>query len=295
MPTYQRRKLVTRAVRSILAQTYENFELIVVDDGSTDGTEESLAGIDDRLRYQWQENRGAAAARNTGLRLARGEIVAFLDSDNRWLPHHLEVVTEALRRNPEAVLVTTCPWSHVWGRQKVEAAEVLDALPLVLVTLGVFMFVSCAAVRRSALSVVGGFDEGLVTGENGDLWLRLAAAGPFCIVKRKTIVHRETRGSLKDRAARRGDELHAFDVFAQRAVAVADALRRPDRDALAAGPGGRSTTSPPSRLSRRTATTLRWRASRRRPGCSRSSLVIRGPSSGASSGPATGAPSACTI
>src|SRR5438132_3254976 len=96
VPTFQRREYVVRAVGSVLAQTYEDFELIVVDDGSTDGTGEALAGLDGRLRYLWQENRGTGAARNTGLRLARGEIVAFLDSDNRWLPHHLGIVTEVL-------------------------------------------------------------------------------------------------------------------------------------------------------------------------------------------------------
>jgi glycosyltransferase involved in cell wall biosynthesis len=239
LPTYQRRELVTRAVRSVLAQTFEDFELIVVDDGSDDGTEERLAGIGDvRIRYQWQENRGVSAARNAGIRVARGKIVAFLDSDNRWLPHHLEVVTTALRRNPEAVLVTTCPWMQVCGRQRVEAAEVVDALPVMLVRLGVFTHISGVAVRQSALAEAGGFDERLVTGENGELWLRLATVGPFCILRRKTIVHRLTRGSLKDRVAWSGDELLAFDVFAQSAVRVVAGLQRPDRDALVAAAQG---------------------------------------------------------
>jgi hypothetical protein len=115
---------------------------------------------------------------------------------------------------------------------------VLDPLPLLLVTLGVFTHISCVAVRRSAVTAVGGFDERLVTGENGELWLRLAPLGPFCLVRRKTMVHRETRGSLKDRAARSGHELRAFDAFGQSAVAVAAGLQRPDRDALVAGAQG---------------------------------------------------------
>jgi hypothetical protein len=239
LPTYQRRELVTCAVRSVLAQTFEDFELVVVDDGSHDGTEERLAGIGDvRLRYLWQENRGAAAARNAGIRVARGKIVAFLDSDNRWLPHHLEIVTTALRRNPEAVLVTTCPWMQVCGRQPVEAAEVVDALPVMLATLGVFTHVSGVAVRQSALAEVGGFDERLVTGENHELWLRLATLGPFCILRRRTIVHRRTRGSLKDRALPRGEELRGFEIFGRSAAAAVAGLPRPDRDSLVAGAEG---------------------------------------------------------
>ena len=106
IPTYQRREYVARAVRSVLVQTFSDFELIVIDDGSTDGTDEALTGLDSRLRYQWQENGGPGAARNAGIALARGEIVAFLDSDNRWLPRHLAIVTDVLERHPEAVLVS---------------------------------------------------------------------------------------------------------------------------------------------------------------------------------------------
>src|SRR2546421_13038913 len=93
VPTFQRREYVVRAVGSVLAQTYEDFELIVVDDGSTDGSGVALAGLDCRLRYLWQENRGTGAARQKGLGLVRGEIVAFLASHYTWLPPHLWIVT----------------------------------------------------------------------------------------------------------------------------------------------------------------------------------------------------------
>ena len=130
IPTYQRRGLVRRAVASVLGQTFQDFELIVVDDGSTDGTGDALEGIDERIRYTRQENRGVAAARNVGIRLARGEIIAFLDSDDRWLPDHLAVLTEVLARHPEAVLCTTCPRFHVGGRQTADDGKPVDAVPL---------------------------------------------------------------------------------------------------------------------------------------------------------------------
>jgi glycosyltransferase involved in cell wall biosynthesis len=84
IPTYQRRRFVVRAVESVLGQTVQDSEAIVVDEGSTDGTAEALAGLDPRVYHVWQENRGVSAARNAGIRLARAPIVAFLDSDDRW-------------------------------------------------------------------------------------------------------------------------------------------------------------------------------------------------------------------
>src|SRR5689334_25256855 len=86
LPTYERREQVVRAVESVLRQTYRDFELIVVDDGSTDGTEAALRRLGDGLRYVRRENGGTGAARNTGTELARGAVVAFLDSDDEWRP-----------------------------------------------------------------------------------------------------------------------------------------------------------------------------------------------------------------
>ena len=129
IPTFQRRELVRRAVASVVAQTYRDFELIVIDDGSTDGTREMLESLDTRglrFHYRWQPNRGVAAARNVGLELARGEIVAFLDSDNHWLTDHLDVVVEVFRRQPEAVLVSTCPKYILAGRQQSADAALMD-------------------------------------------------------------------------------------------------------------------------------------------------------------------------
>ena len=89
IPTYNRRRRVERAVASVLEQTFGDFELLVVDDGSEDGTEGSLAGLDSRLRYLRQANKGPASARNTGIRNSGAPVVAFLDADNRWRPDHL--------------------------------------------------------------------------------------------------------------------------------------------------------------------------------------------------------------
>jgi glycosyltransferase involved in cell wall biosynthesis len=105
LPTYNRAKFLPQALSSIQSQLFSDWELIVVDDGSTDDTQELLAdltrGWSQLVRYHWQENQGVAGARNTGLDLASGEFVAFFDSDDVWLPHHLDDCVSALRHVPQ--------------------------------------------------------------------------------------------------------------------------------------------------------------------------------------------------
>jgi glycosyl transferase family 2 len=212
IPTYERREYVCRAVRSVFAQRYQDWELIVVDDGSTDGTGEALQAFGPRLRYLWQENRGVAAARNAGLRLARGEIVAFLDSDDRWLPHHLETVVAMLERFPEAVLASTCPRFHTRERERVAQTRLVDALPTILVSNQVG-YLPSIAIRRGALVAIGGFDERLVVGEDSDALVRLAFRGPFSVLSRRTMLRQHTRGSLSERGGRSGAFLEAWRLM----------------------------------------------------------------------------------
>jgi glycosyltransferase involved in cell wall biosynthesis len=107
IPTYDRALGCKTAVESVLCQTHENVEVIVVDDGSRDDTRDVISGIDERVKYIWQPNAGVAAARNAGLEAVTGEYVAFLDSDDVWLPWKLEAQLSVLRRFPEAGMVWT--------------------------------------------------------------------------------------------------------------------------------------------------------------------------------------------
>jgi hypothetical protein len=229
LPTYQRRELVRRAVASALAQTYRDFELIVVDDGSTDGTGEALAPLGDRIRYEWQPNRGVAAARNLALRLATGSILAFLDSDDQWLPNHLAVVTDLLRRHPEAVAASTCPGKDVRGRHRLTDARIEDYRHEPNATRGTIGFVSCMAVRAEALARVGGFDERLKAGEDTDLRLKLATVGPYCLLRRRTVRRQYTSGGLKDRGLDSGAYLAAARIQAANLTEAAARLPRPAR------------------------------------------------------------------
>ncbi len=223
IPTYQRRDLVEDAVRSVLAQSYGDLELIVVDDGSADGTGEAIAALDGDVRYHWQPNRGAAAARNAGVALARGSIVAFLDSDDLWLPDHLGVLTETFARHPRGVLVSTTPRHRAEGRAAPGDAVLLEPLPACLYGNPVG-WPSSIGVRRADLLAVGGFDEQLPVGEGGELWARLAFRGPFALVERETIVKRQTADGLVDRWRDSGAFLDAFETTARRGVERAESL-----------------------------------------------------------------------
>ena len=107
IPTYNRAELAARAVESVLAQSYAPIETIVVDDGSTDHTVERLRPYGDKVRYIWQQNSGVAAARNTGIRAAAGEFIAFLDSDDQWLPWKLAAQVAAFSLCPELQITYT--------------------------------------------------------------------------------------------------------------------------------------------------------------------------------------------
>ena len=215
IPTYQRRILVEDAVRSVLAQTYRDFELIVVDDGSADGTGEALAALGSDLRYHWQPNRGVAAARNAGVGLARGSIVAFLDSDDRWFPDHLAVLTKTFARRPRAGLVSTSPRHRAEGSASPHHAVLLDPLPACLYGNPVG-WPSSIAVRSADFMAVGGFDEELTVGEGSELWARLAFRAPFALLERRTIVKRQTAGGLVERWRDSGAFIDAFEITARR-------------------------------------------------------------------------------
>lgn len=119
VPTYNRRETILRSLRSIVAQTFEDWELLVVDDGSEDGTAELIAGFDPRLRVIRQANRGITGARNTGLRESKGDYLAFLDSDDEWLPHHLALLVGYLRAHSERAFVSAEFWES-FGPERVD-------------------------------------------------------------------------------------------------------------------------------------------------------------------------------
>jgi hypothetical protein len=179
LPTYNRAQFIEECIGSVLDQSYRDIELVVVDDGSTDRTDDILRSLhDSRLICVWQQNRGRSAARNLALRLASGEFIAFIDSDDCYLPDKITRQVEHLRRRPDTAMVYTsasCVGEHdeplpshyeatVSGNIYYDAGFFLP----VTITLPSVM------VRRSVLSTVGGFDETMERFEDTDLWRRIA-------------------------------------------------------------------------------------------------------------------------
>lgn len=186
IPTYNRAWLLGRAIDSVLAQTFQSFEVLVVDDGSTDDTAAVVQAYGERVRYVRQENAGVAAARNTGVRLAHHELIAFLDSDDVWLPRKLELQVPPMA-DPEVVLCFTNRslssrrgadrFSDIGCRFDANPCVLDDPAAIATWPAGSPIIASASLFRKAALLRVGGYDEQLHVFEDLRLDFRLAMAG----------------------------------------------------------------------------------------------------------------------
>jgi glycosyltransferase involved in cell wall biosynthesis len=180
MPAYNARAYIAEAIDSVLAQTFEDYEIVVVDDGSTDDTAGVLRPYASRIHYIRQQNQGLAAARNAGARAARGQYLAFLDSDDRFLPHKLALQVAALDVNPSVGLVAS---GHEYINSQGHCIQAAEREHLSQpVTLESLLFdglapVHAVLVRRAWFTSVNGFDITQRAAEDMDLWFQLALAG----------------------------------------------------------------------------------------------------------------------
>ena len=184
IPTFNRAHILEEAVNSVIAQDYLHWELHIVDDGSTDGTRELVEQFrgDERIHYHWQENAGQATARNHGVSQARGDYIAFLDSDDRWLPHKLRVQVQCLVEDPQIDVIygdveridadgnrlpdrPTLPRysGTVWRQLLVD-----NFIPLIT-----------SMVRSETIKQAGGLDTSFRCADDYNLWLRLSATAVF--------------------------------------------------------------------------------------------------------------------
>lgn len=205
VPTYNRATLACRAIRSVLGQTYRDFEVLLVDDASTDDTESMVQALGDaRIRYLRQpENRDVSAARNRGMRAARGQFIAFLDSDDEWLPDKLEQQLEVMRKAPPCVglVYTGAVRRHDDGSECIRLpkhrGDVLAELLLFNIT---DAGSASVLMRRNVVRVVGFFDEGIPAMEDYDYWIRVARFYHFDFVNQPLVryyeVQRDDRRSL---------------------------------------------------------------------------------------------------
>ena len=190
VPTFNRQPLLERALQSVLGQSVQPQEIIVIDDGSTDGTADWLQTRYPQIRYHYQSNQGVSKARNTGISLANNPWIALLDSDDQWLESKLALQWERLNANPGYWL---CHTEEIWMRHgkrvnamnkhKKYAGYIYDkCLPLCAISPSSVIF------HRKLLDNVGWFDETLPACEDYDLWLRICSRHPVLFIETPLIV-----------------------------------------------------------------------------------------------------------
>ena len=239
IPTYNRAYCLPRTIETVLAQTHQNWELLIVDDGSTDGTGEMITsryGHQPRIRYVYQPNAGVSNARNTAIRLAQGDFVAFLDSDDLWKPWKLEIQLQCMRALPEIGMVWTDmeavdPEGHIVDprhlrtmysayklvnldtlfTRKQRLGEILPAAPdpaaivysgeiYSAMIMGSLVHTSTVLLRRERVDLVQAFDEDLKSsGEDFDFHLRTCKYGPVALIDLPSIQYQKGRGDQLSR------------------------------------------------------------------------------------------------
>ncbi len=200
IPTHNAARFISETLESVCKQTYTNWEIIVIDDGSTDNTRTVLAPYMDRIRYYFQENSGTAAARNAGLQKARGEFVAFLDHDDIWLPEKLDLQVRALNAWPECALAFTggkilhesgtlgnsVMLKHLDGwiheHRTPDPMVIMGSLSREFFFKNQICSASSVLIRRECVETVGGFDERIAISDDYDLWLRISQRYPIVLI-----------------------------------------------------------------------------------------------------------------
>jgi glycosyltransferase involved in cell wall biosynthesis len=190
IPTFNRRDYITTALDSVLAQTYKNYEIVIIDDGSSDDTKEVLKPYQDAIRYFYQENRGISGARNRGIRESRGSYIALLDSDDYWLPEKLKCQVDRITEEPECGMVATrCSSIAPDGTFRKKNRPGKSGWILNDIFKANFIRTSSALITRKCFDTVGLFDESLPEGEEYDLWLRIAKQYPIAFINEPLTVY----------------------------------------------------------------------------------------------------------
>jgi glycosyltransferase involved in cell wall biosynthesis len=216
IPVYNGERYVAEAINSVLGQTQPPLECVVVDDGSTDATGDVVTGFGAAVTYVRTERGGVSKARNHGIRLARGELVAFLDHDDVWLPPKLELQAEALRAESRAVMaLCAVEMTDAGGTTNgIKRMSLPKDLVVAMLTFQLTEIPSCSStglVRRDWLLAGGGFDETLSTCADWDLLLRASLDGDITYVDESLVRYRVHDSNMsRNIASIERDMVHAF-------------------------------------------------------------------------------------
>ncbi len=199
IPNYNHASYIADAIQSVLNQDYQNYEIIVVDDGSTDNSRQVVSGFGERVRYIYQENQGLSAARNTGIATARGEYIALLDADDMYEPGFLSTLVPMLQADPEAAGIY-CGYRFVdhlnHPLPQIEARKIPQGQLYRVLLDGNFLVPESMLVRSQCYQNTGLFDENLTACEDWDMWLRMSARNKFIGTEKVLTRHRILPGSM---------------------------------------------------------------------------------------------------
>lgn len=234
IPVYNRGFMLKEAVQSVLEQNYfvqkgsSSYQLLVIDDGSIDNTKDVLHSFGGRVEYHFQDHRGVSSARNFGLKLAQGEYIAFLDSDDLWKKEKISVQVSYMKAFPKAMF---CYTEEIWIRRGVRvnpkkkhqkySGWIFDkVLPICLLSLSSSLF------RREVFDEIGAFDEELPACEDYDFGIRLAAKYPFCLLPSPLVIK---RGGHADQLSRKYWGMDRFRIKALEKALRLDLTPEQDR------------------------------------------------------------------
>jgi glycosyltransferase involved in cell wall biosynthesis len=198
IPTFNRKDYLKETLDSVFAQTYKDYEIIIVDDGSTDGTEEMIKSAGNKVRYFWQENAGDAAARNRLIKLAQGQFITFIDSDDLLMPDSVERMIKVMEAEGGEIIVYG-PYlridqdGNVFGKckRKLYSGHITKYL------FQSILIHSCGSMfPKRILEEAGGFDQSLRVCSDYDLWLRLSLKYRFIALDKPTFKRRRHTGNL---------------------------------------------------------------------------------------------------
>lgn len=220
IPSYNRANYISEAIDSVLNQTYQDFEIIVIDDGSTDNTKEVLSKYDNKIRYLYQKNSGASAARNLGINKAIGEYISFLDADDIWLPFKLKSQIDIMAKNQDVALIFTDieSFNHCgivrYSLMRSQFPQETDSFKNKVLKInfndgtiikgalyeeliyGNFIFTPTVLINKNCLQREEYFDENLYISEDYDFWLRITQKYQVLYCNKVTARCRLTDNSL---------------------------------------------------------------------------------------------------
>jgi glycosyltransferase involved in cell wall biosynthesis len=220
IPTYNCATFLPAAIESVLAQTYKDFEILVVDDGSTDATSEAIAPYLDQVRFIRQENKGLAGARNTGIRASKGEFIALLDADDTWLPYKLELQLPRFADSEVLIVFSDFSVKYSDGR----SLHVVDNY-----VRSRFLFPSTMVLRRDSMNRNGLFDEEMLACEDVELFTRICLQGKVAWIRKPLMVRYEGTHNITSNSQRM---LHYMIVAFTKVLAKEPYMQRSARNAI---------------------------------------------------------------